>query len=1249
MVKNKNVAFKKWFLHLLLTVYLSFYFGNIKFVSHHLGALRRIRQIDPQVIGSDPDPERLAGILAAPFEQLFSGDVRYAGGKGANLGEIRHLKGVNSKDGFVVLTGSYRKFLDANSDLEIPGLPGKGLEEIIRKQLENLDYHDKVALERASSNIARAFQQAKIPQEVIEEVKRQYSNLVARTGGKDLRLAVRSSATAEDIEEKAFAGAMETFLFVPATDLADRIKDCWASLFGVRAIEQRSQLIEQEASKPEPKVKRDFLWKVSIAVVVMEIVNSRFAGTGFSIDHVTGQRDVYTIDISRGLGELVVQGKITPDAYRVIKNPEGEFVVLEKNFGTKEEMMIFKEDITKYPGARIIKEGRYTYIIETPSPLKGKWAITEEQAIKIVQMFELVHNHYNQKNKRPENQPLGIDMEFAIDDSGEPILLQARPETRHSPHAKEKVIRRGYSVPEDVVEGMKPVASGIKGESAVFGVFYSIPSDLPPAELARREQEMPEGAILVTDYTGPDMVPLMKKSGGIIARQGGATSHAMIVGRELGKPVVVGTGDFSVKDGEIGLLDANNGKLYVWTKDRGTATENLIARYLKDETKEYYVKDVPQRHEEIAKGKRLDVLPNLTRTKIGINVANPNEAGAMAALAEYDDMYGVSLFRAEFALADIGIHPKALFEYDLFKQGKATPEMVARITKIKEKIEKRLAGYLDSPTPGFDFYKEALSSAIARTASVYKPEQVMIYRTTDFKSNEYRQLIGGEYYEHDEPNPMLGFRGEGRMIDKEYAELFKWELEAFKSARAKGFKNIALMLPVVRTPGELKRALDFLAENGIKRGDNGLKIGIMIEVPSNIFMQYELRKKDGKVTTVNRFLYDANGQKQVDFMSIGSNDLTQFTLAIGRDNEFLSQLGYFNENDPALRKALEIVIKVSKRLGVWTGLCGQRPTNDPEFAKLLVSFGIDSMGVAAGRYKEVVENVEKAEKSANPQISGNPFFVVDEKAEPVPLTAKVIKANDILKEKIGIHPRILLAYDRGEIMDAKLREEIRQKIVSTMGREMGGETFYKEMLYRTLKENIIQGLPFIYGTSDLYASEYRKLLGGDAKILINGEVKNVELDDPNPAVGFAGLARMTSVDYRDILKWEMEVIGWLKDEGYNMGVEFNLVRKQTEIETALQIMRSLGLSPGESNGVTVGISVDNVASLLMLDDFIRVGKLSFASYDKEQLLQYEMAADPLSPKQLVTSEDKEVEWQILLGILKTELFNLKVKLLSPLP
>ncbi|WP_447953472.1 phosphoenolpyruvate synthase [Sphingopyxis chilensis] len=784
------------------------------------------------------------------FESLNVGDVPIVGGKNASLGEmVRTLeeKGVRVPGGFATTAAAFREYVAANQ-----------IEPELRASIAALQ-SEKGSLHETGETIRRLFLDGEFPEAIAAEIRDAYRELSRRSGQDEISVAVRSSATAEDLPQASFAGQQETFLNVRGERaLLDACRRCYASLFTDRAISYR----ETQGF--------DHL-EVALSIGIQRMVRSDLAGSGvmFSIDTETGFPGVAVISAAWGLGETVVQGAVDPDKYLVFKpllDDRRYTPIIEKTLGAKETKMIYatggSERTTTV--ATTQKERQAFVLSETEILELGRWAAT-------------IEDHYG----RP------MDMEWAKDgETGELYMVQARPETVQSSRQTGQI--KSYRLK---TKG-KPIITGSAiGEAIASGQVCAIRS-------AADIDTFRDGAILVTGMTDPDWVPIMKKAAGIITDHGGTTSHAAIVSRELGVPAIVGTGH-----GTELLLDGQDITLSCAEGDRGVVYEGI----LEFESSQVDVSDLPE-----------------TRTAMMVNIASPAAAFRWWRLPAR----GVGLARMEFIINNlIKIHPMALIHPD-------------RVTDpaARREIRQRTRGY-DDPV---DFFVETLALGIAKLAAPYHPHPVIV-RLSDFKSNEYAHLLGGSVFEPDEENPMLGWRGASRYYDARYREGFALECRALKTVRERiGLENVIVMVPFCRTLEEADRVLAVMKENGLERGRDGLEVYMMCEIPANVFLAEEFAQR-------------------FDGFSIGSNDLTQLVLGVDRDSGDLAPL--FDERNEAVKRAIRAAIVQAHAAGIKIGICGQAPSNYPEYAAFLVEEGINSISLNPDSFVSTLRNVAQVEQS----------------------------------------------------------------------------------------------------------------------------------------------------------------------------------------------------------------------------------------------------------------------------------------------
>ncbi|MGP8306137.1 phosphoenolpyruvate synthase [Vibrio sp. YIC-376] len=765
------------------------------------------------------------------FNGLSMNDVDKVGGKNASLGEmVSNLAnvGVSVPNGFATTSYAFNKFLDH-----------EGLDERIHQLLDELDVEDVDALRKTGATIRQWVLEAPFPADLEQDIRENYQELVE--GNPELSVAVRSSATAEDLPDASFAGQQETFLNVKGIDaVLEATKHVYASLFNDRAISYR--------------VHQGFDHRgISLSAGIQRMVRSDKASSGvmFTLDTESGFDQVVFITSSWGLGEMVVQGAVNPDEFYVHKPllESGAHPIVKKTFGSKLIKMIYSTNQ---------EIGKQVDIIDTSDEERNTFSLNDEEIKELAKQAMIIEKHY----QRP------MDIEWAKDGiDGKLYIVQARPETVCSQNEKNVIERYELNNKAEVLVEGRAIGQRI-GKGKVRLV-----DSLDQMSLVQ------EGDVLVTDMTDPDWEPVMKKASAIVTNRGGRTCHAAIIARELGIPAIVGCGDATSKltDGiEVTVSCAEGETGYVYQGN------------LDFEVKRSSVDELP-------------LLP----TKVMMNVGNPDRAFDFAQIPNE----GVGLARLEFIINKmIGIHPKALLNFD------------AQSDELKAEIKDRIRGYKDP----IDFYVSKLTEGIATIASAFWPKRVIV-RMSDFKSNEYSNLVGGKSYEPHEENPMLGFRGASRYISPVFEDCFELETQAIKRVRNEmGLKNVEIMIPFVRTPSEAASVIDLLAKFDLRRGDQGLKVIMMCELPSNAVLADE-------------FL------KYFDGFSIGSNDMTQLTLGLDRDSGDVAHL--FDERNPAVKVMLKMAIDAATKAGKYVGICGQGPSDHEDLAEWLMEQGISSVSL----------------------------------------------------------------------------------------------------------------------------------------------------------------------------------------------------------------------------------------------------------------------------------------------------------------
>lgn len=762
------------------------------------------------------------------LDALGMKDVKHVGGKNASLGEmigqLRSL-GVTVPGGFATTAGAYRDFLSTN-----------GLDERIHRELADLDVNDVDQLTEKGARIRSWIVETPFTPELRSAIEQAFEEM---DQGHGISVAVRSSATAEDLPEASFAGQQETYLNVCGTDNVIRaVHEVFASLYNDRAIAYRVHHGFKHA-------------EVALSAGVQHMVRSDIGASGviFTLDTESGFRNVVFITASYGLGETVVQGAVNPDEFYVYKPglKANRPAILRRNLGTKAIQMVFSENSGRDRVATI----------EVPGSKRTEFSITDEDAIELARQAVIIEQHYG----------LPMDIEWGKDgNDGELYILQARPETVQSRAGKSlqrftlkntsKILAQGRSIGRRIGSGPAKVIADV-----------------------RQMNRVEPGDVLVADMTDPDWEPVMKRASAIVTNRGGRTCHAAIVARELGIPAVVGCGDATqtIPEGTPATVSCAEG-------DTGFVYEGLL---------DYDSEQI-----------ELGALPEIP-VKIMMNVGNPDRAFDFAGIPNH----GVGLARLEFIINRmIGVHPQALLEF------------ASLPAELQTQIKHQMAGYSDP----VEFYVAKLTEGISTIAAAFAPEPVIV-RLSDFKSNEYANLIGGDRYEPHEENPMLGFRGASRYIAKRFKPCFELECRALKRVRDDmGLTNVQVMVPFVRTLQEAKSAVELLAENGLARGDNDLKVIMMCEIPSNAVL-------------AERFL------EHFDGMSIGSNDMTQLTLGLDRDSGIVAEM--FDERDDAVKGLLALAIRACRENDKYIGICGQGPSDHPDFARWLLDQGIESISL----------------------------------------------------------------------------------------------------------------------------------------------------------------------------------------------------------------------------------------------------------------------------------------------------------------
>jgi pyruvate,water dikinase len=784
------------------------------------------------------------------FSDTSISDIAEVGGKNSSLGEMYSKltsKGINIPDGYSVTSSAYWYFIDSNQ-----------LREKLTQVLFSLNTSDFNNLSDIGNKCRELILKAGIPKNLQDIILASYKELEGKYNRK-IELAVRSSATAEDLANASFAGQQESYLNIKGdNELLDACRRCYASLFTDRAIKYRFDHGFEHM-------------KVALSIGIQTMVRSDLAsaGVGFTLDPETGFRNVVYLTGSWGLGENVVQGAVNTDEFYIFKPTllKGKKSILSKKLGSKAITMLYSEDKNA---------SSPTVNVETSPAKRKEYILTDGEVEKLAKWFLVIEDHY----QKP------MDIEWAKDGiSNELFIVQARPETVHSQNEKRTLLKE-YTIKEKLPVITTGVAVGKKITSGIARVLSS------PAE----SEKLKEGEVLVTGITNPDWDPILKKAAAIITDKGGRTSHAAIVAREVGAVAVVGTGEATskIKDGEevtVSCIEGNTGYIY---------------------------KGIAQWEEKITDLTNLD-LPD---TNIMYILGDPEKAFELAMLPNN----GVGLLRLEFIINNsIKVHPMALVKFNELTDADA-----------KKEIETLTEGYTDKEK----YFIDKLSQAVATIAAAFYPKDVIV-RMSDFKTNEYANLLGGKQFEPQEENPMIGFRGASRYYNDRYKEGFRLECEAMKVVRNEmGLDNVKLMIPFCRTMEEGKKVINIINQYGLKQGENNLEIYVMAEIPSNVILAEEFAE-----------IFDG--------FSIGSNDLTQLTLGLDRDSSIVQEL--FDENNPAVKRMIEMVINKAKAAGKKIGICGQGPSDSETFAEFLVETGIDSISFNPDAMLRGASNVKKAE------------------------------------------------------------------------------------------------------------------------------------------------------------------------------------------------------------------------------------------------------------------------------------------------
>ena len=764
------------------------------------------------------------------LDKLGKNDIDKVGGKNASLGEmISHLTdlGVSVPGGFATTSEAFNKFLI-----------GTGLQDKIKDALQGLDVDNVAALTATGKKIRDMIIEQELPKDLEQEIRDAFAEM---SQGEDIAVAVRSSATAEDLPDASFAGQQETFLNIRGIDnILIAIKEVFASLYNDRAIAYRVHKGFEHAG-------------VALSAGVQRMVRSETGTSGvmFTIDTESGFNDVVFITASYGLGEMVVQGAVNPDEFYISKAllNAGKPAVIRRNLGSKQQKMVYADEHSA---------GKSVKIVPVDKAERNQFSLSNEELVELAKQALIIEKHYGH----------AMDIEWAKDgDSNKLFIVQARPETVKSRESQNVMERYILKEKGDVICEGRSIGQRIgAGTVRVVNSIHEM-------------DKVQEGDVLVSDMTDPDWEPVMKRAAAIITNRGGRTCHAAIIARELGVPAIVGCGNATdlLTDGQAVTVSCAEG-------DTGYIYEGQLDFEIQNNS--------------------IESMPDLA-FKIMMNVGNPDRAFGFAQIPNE----GVGLARLEFIINRmIGVHPKALLNMNTLPR------------EIVQAIQERMAGYA-SP---IDFYVDKLVEGISTLAVAFKDKKVIV-RMSDFKSNEYANLIGGKLYEPSEENPMLGFRGASRYVSENFRDCFELECRALKRVRDEmGLTNVEIMIPFVRTTEEARKVLELLEKNGLKRGENGLRVIMMCELPTNALLAEE-------------FL------QYFDGFSIGSNDLTQLTLGLDRDSGIVSQS--FDERDPAVKKLLKMAIDACNAQGKYIGICGQGPSDHPDLAMWLMEQGITSVSL----------------------------------------------------------------------------------------------------------------------------------------------------------------------------------------------------------------------------------------------------------------------------------------------------------------
>lgn len=801
----------------------------------------------------------MQSLTIMPLSQVGITDLPLVGGKNASLGEmLQHLTkiGIAIPNGFVITVNGYQQFISYNQ-----------LDAKIRKLVKAIDYASMESLRRTGLQIRSMIRNGSFPPALLSEIASAYSTLSNAYDQDVTDVAVRSSATAEDLPDASFAGQQETYLNVRGpVALMEAVRNCFASLFTDRAISYRENFHFDH-------------FAVGLSVCIQKMVRSDLGASGvaFSLDTESGFKDAIVINSSYGLGELVVQGAVSPDEFVVFKPTlkDGYHAIIEKKLGVKEQMLVYGDD----PDERV-------KVIPVAESAQQQFSLKDDMVLQLSRWVLHIENYYS----RLHNRWCPMDIEWAVDGlSSKLFIVQARPETVYS--------QKGYDTlteyilkPHTSKEIVQGIAVGSKIACGTVRIMYSLDKRVGLGA------EFEEGNILVTDMTDPDWEPLMKKAAAIVTNKGGRTCHAAIVAREMGVPAIIGCGNATdqLHDGDAVTISCAEGE-----------TGFVYSGHLSFELVETKLQDLPA-----------------INTALMLNVGSPASAFHFSHIPNC----GVGLAREEFIINNyIGIHPLALLTHRALHDA-----------ELSDFIKKRITGFKDEE----DFFISKLSFGIAKIAAAFYPAKVVV-RFSDFKSNEYYNLHGGRYFEPKEENPMIGWRGASRYYSPQYEPAFGMECNAIKKVREElGLSNVVVMIPFCRTVEELLKVKKVMAEYGLVPGSGGLELYLMAELPSNIILAREFAA-------------------HIDGFSIGTNDLTQLTLGLDRDSSLVASL--YDERSEAVKRMVSHLIQTAKACNIKVGICGQGPSDYPEFAQFLVEQGIDSISVTPDSVIKTIKAIHDIE------------------------------------------------------------------------------------------------------------------------------------------------------------------------------------------------------------------------------------------------------------------------------------------------